>query len=254
MWTRTDLKDNAKKALARCYWPAVLVSLIFTILGGSGSIGYRFSSSSSSADLTEGIRSFQTNDLSFIIPLLVTIIAASIVFLIIGFALAIFIINPLYIGEHRFFIMNGLENHKAPISVLSFGFKDGRYMNAVKTIFLKDLFQWLWSLLLIIPGIIKGYEYRMIPSLLAENPEMDYQTAFALSKKMMTGEKMNAFILDLSFLGWLLLSLVTCGLLSILYVAPYINFTNAQLYLTLRGKLEKEGLLTQYGLTGFDAV
>ena len=91
----------------------------------------------------------------------------------------------------------------------------------------------------------------MIPYLLAENPEMDYKTAFALSKKMMTGEKWNAFVLDLSFIGWMLLSICTCTILAIFYVNPYINMTNAQLYLALRQRLSEEGSLAQYGLNGF---
>ena len=255
MWTRKELKDVAKKSLARNYWPAVAVSLIFAILGGGSGIGYSYnsySSSSGTADIQENLFSFENIDLSFIIPFVITIIAASLVFMLIGLAIQIFVVYPMTIGGKRFFIMNGLENHHAPVGMLGYGFKDGRYSNTVKTIFLKDLFQWLWSLLLIVPGIIKGYEYRMIPYLLAENPEMDHQTAFALSKKMMTGEKLNAFILDWSFFGWILLSVLTCGILSIFYVTPYTDFTNAQLYLTLRSRLENEGLLAQYGLNGFE--
>ena len=103
--------------------------------------------------------------------------------------------------------------------------------------FFRGLYTFLWSLLFIIPGIIKSYEYRMIPYLLAENPEMDMEEAFSLTRQMMTGDKANTFILDLSFIGWNLLSALTLGILSIFYVNPYQHLTNAQLYEVLLQKL-----------------
>ena len=108
--------------------------------------------------------------------------------------------------------------------------------------FLMNLFIWLWSLLFVIPGIYKAYQYRMVPYLLAENPEMDYNRALSLSASMMEGEKMNAFVLDLSFFGWYLLSVFTCGILAIVYVAPYQYHTNAGLYIALREKAINNGL------------
>ena len=64
------------------------------------------------------------------------------------------------------------------------------------------LYTFLWSLLLLIPGIVKAYEYRMVPYLLADYPELSTEEAFRISREMMNGEKMNTFILDLSFIGW----------------------------------------------------
>ena len=118
-----------------------------------------------------------------------------------------------------------------------FAFGKGRYGNVVKTMFLKSLYQGLWSLLFIIPGIVKGYEYRMIPYILAENPEVEPSEAFELSKQMMSGEKWNAFVLDLSFLGWIILSIFTCGILALFYVNPYIYMTDAELYETLKRRV-----------------
>ena len=115
----------------------------------------------------------------------------------------------------------------------SYAFSNG-YMNVVKTMFLRGLFTFLWTLLFIIPGIIKGYEYRMIPYILAENPGIDSREAFAVSKQMMDGNKWAAFVLDLSFLGWQILSVFTCGILSVFYVNPYVYMTNAELYVALK--------------------
>ena len=85
-------------------------------------------------------------------------------------------------------------------------------------------------LLFIIPGIVKSYEYMMIPYLLAEHPEMTRQEAFAESKQMMDGNKWDAFVLDLSFIGWTLLGVCTFGILLVFYVEPYIYLTRAELY------------------------
>jgi len=142
-----------------------------------------------------------------------------------------FLLNPIEIGARRFFLTN--LNRKAEIKELAFGF-DHNYLNNVKTMFLRDLFTILWSLLFIIPGIVKSYEYRMIPYLIAENPEIDYKTAFAQSKQMMYGQKWKTFVLDLSFIGWWLLTVLTLGILGVFYVGPYIAATSAALYEALR--------------------
>ncbi len=142
-----------------------------------------------------------------------------------------FLMNPLEVGARNFFTSN--LNRQADVKEVTTAF-DHNYLSGVKTMFLRDLFTFLWSLLFIVPGIIKSYEYRMIPYLIAENPEMDYKTAFAESKQMMTGNKWNTFVLDLSFIGWHLLSLMTVGILGLFYVAPYVASTSAALYETLR--------------------
>ncbi len=138
-----------------------------------------------------------------------------------------FILNPLEMGCNKFFLKN-LED-EATLSNVTAGFEKG-YMNIVKILLRRDIAIILWSMLFVIPGIIKAYEYRMIPYLLAENPNMTWKEAFTESKTMMTGNKWKAFVLDLSFIGWNLLSVLTLGILSIFYVNPYRFSTNAALY------------------------
>ena len=92
------------------------------------------------------------------------------------------------------------------------GFLNGAYLRNVATIFCRDLYTALWTLCLVIPGIVKSYEYKMIPYILAENPRISRKRAFEISKNMMDGEKWNAFVLDLSFIGWNLLSTITFGI------------------------------------------
>ncbi len=150
---------------------------------------------------------------------------------VIAVAFYVFVLSPLVVGSQRFFVRN--LNQHAEVKELAFGY-DNNYMETVKTLFLRSLFVFLWSLLLIIPGIYKSYEYRMIPYLLAEDPTMTKDRAFAESKRMMDGQKWNTFVLDLSFLGWDILSALTLGILGVFYVAPYQAQTNAALYEKLR--------------------
>ncbi len=113
------------------------------------------------------------------------------------------------------------------------------YKNIVKIMFFRNLFTFLWSMLFVIPGIIKAYEYRMIPFILAENPDIKMEDAFALSKRMMDNEKLNAFVLDLSFMGWMILGAFSCGIFHIFYVNPYYQLANAELYLVLKQKISR---------------
>ena len=166
-----------------------------------------------------------------IVALVVGGILLFIVLFIVIAAVHAFLFNPLEAGTARFFVRN--LNDKAEIRELAYCYDHG-YLNVVKTVFLRDLYIVLWGLLLIIPGIIKSYEYRMVNYILAENPEMNTKEVFAMSRDMMRGNKWRAFVLDLSFLGWHLLSLITIGLAGIFYVFPYRNMTNAALHEYLR--------------------
>ncbi len=99
---------------------------------------------------------------------------------------------------------------------------------------LVSLYTFLWSLLFIIPGIVKSYSYAMTPYILLDRPELSATDAIKESEKMMNGHKMDLFILDLSFIGWILLAMITCGI-AIFYVEPYIMATKSAFYLELKG-------------------
>ena len=90
--------------------------------------------------------------------------------------------------------------------------------------------------LAVVPGVIKAYEYSMIPYLLAENPNLSASEAFSLSKQMTTGQKADLFVLDLSFLGWIILGALCCGI-GLLFVQPYPEATKAEVYLILKQKI-----------------
>ena len=250
MWSRGKLKERAKASFMRNYWMVVLVSAILLVLGGgenSVKFGPSFSTNfnldlGEQEDLSDDISDVGDDDPLYMIQgdsggletagtivagvaLIFAIIAGFIV--VAGFVFKVLVANPFSVGGKRFFFKNLTEN--ASIKELIIVFK-GHYGNVVKTLFLRDLYTILWTLLFVIPGIVKRYEYRMMPYLLAENPDMPKEQAFELSKKMMDGQKWDAFVLDLSFIGWEILSAFSFGILGIFYVNPYRNMTNAALY------------------------
>lgn len=116
------------------------------------------------------------------------------------------------------------------------------YLNGVGTMFVTNLFVFLWSLLLIIPGIIKSFEYVMVPYLLADNPSLPGSRAREISRMLTNGEKWNIFVLELSFLGWCLLGLL-CFAVGIFFVVPYFNATLAELYIYLRDRAIQTNML-----------
>ncbi len=238
MWTRSELKERAREILNLNYWKAVLVSLIYMFLtgggGGSSSAGTSSTGESTSSSVGDAFSNLSSEAIAgFIFAIVIFIVVFFIIFAL-AFAFSLFVLTPLQIGCHRFFIR--CEHGTASLNDVVFAYS-GCYLNVVKTMFFYSLYLTLWTLLFIIPGIIKGLEYRMIPYILAENPNISTKEAFALSKQMMDGEKWNAWVLDWSFFGWELLSLFTCCILSIFYVAPYRNLTNAQLYAVLKTKV-----------------
>ena len=153
---------------------------------------------------------------------------------ILGILYTIFIGNVIVVGKNRYFIKNHVENPE--LGEIFSGFK-GNYLNVVKIMFLMDLKTLLWLFLFIVPGIIKAYEYSMIPYLLAENPNLSADEAFSLSKQMTTGQKADLFVLDLSFIGWIILGLICCGI-GILFVLPYPQAARAEVYLILRDSVK----------------
>lgn len=254
MWSRVELKTSAKQILQKNYWGAVIVALVLSIASGGirtgGIIGRGGSNSSQTAidnnvisdglgntysgnyidiynnmvqKVTDVINSLSDTTIILILSLILVILIA-------GIVIVTFVLAPLEIGCRRWMLKNRTNN--PPYDEMAGGFRQG-YLNIVKIMFCRNLFIGLWSLLFIIPGIVKKYEYRMIPYLLAENPNMSMSEAFHRSKNMMYGNKMDAFVLDLSFIGWYFLVLFTCGLLAIFYVLPYVYLTQTELYVAL---------------------
>lgn len=221
MWTVSDLKKKGNYYFRLNYWPTVLVSLISLII----SVGTSFSS-------TNITSSIESTDLSGFMGLwLIALIPAALIGIAVSVGFSVFLANPIKIGVCGFMYRNHKE--KASIDIAFSGFSKN-YMNVVKVMFFMNLYTFLWSLLFVIPGIIKSYEYRMVPYILSESPEISVDDALKISSVMMDGHKGHAFGLDLSFIGWQILNAFTVGILGIFYLNSYVNMTNAALYENLR--------------------
>ena len=144
----------------------------------------------------------------------------------------IYINNLLIVGEKRFFL-EIQKYSQTRISKIFFLFKLRFIRNPARIMFFRTLYQSLWNLT-VVGGLIKHYEYCLIPYILAENPRVGQRNAFLLSRHLTEGKKKELFLLDLSFTGWKLLSLLTLGLLDFVFVNPYMTGCKAQIYLEVR--------------------
>lgn len=139
--------------------------------------------------------------------------------------------GPLMVGVASVFLAIS-RYHQATIEQVFDGFK----MNFIENLLaylLQTVFVFLWFLLFIIPGFIKAYAYSMTTYILADNPNMKAMDALRESERMMQGHKWELFCLHLSYIGWVLLSVLTCGLL-MLYVAPCMQAANTAFYRVLK--------------------
>ena len=225
MWNRQQVKEQAKIIMKRNYWKMFVVTLIAsTLTGEKTTIIERVQDFASNNHSYDAQPIFYSSNFELIFYSFISIAS------ILGILYTIFIGNVIVVGKNGYFIKNHDEN--PGLGEIFKGFK-GNYLNVVKIMFLMDLKTLLWLLLFIIPGFVKAYEYSMIPYLLAENPNLSAPQAFSLSKQMTTGQKMDLFVLDLSFLGWIILGLICCGI-GILFVLPYPEATRAEVYLNLK--------------------
>lgn len=256
IWSRKKMKETGKIRMRANYWKAVLAAIVITLaIGSAGAAGGTAVGSSSgssksdefaeslySSEETMGsIRDEETPDdeisvISWKIDEMTDtgfaffvfwVVTAVVIILGLAVVIDVFLLNPLEIGCRRFFYLNLREN--ADIKELGYVF-DKSYKNSVKVMFFMDVKVVLWTLLFIIPGIIKSYEYRLIPYLLAEDTELDSKEAFVKSRELMKGNKWRAFVLDLSFILWNFLSALTFGLVGIFYSNPYQYSTDAAFY------------------------
>lgn len=274
MWTTPELKARAREKIKKYFWDALVISIIFGLISGSGTSAARNSYESSGAGtalysgvevgedvneispelfeeimdavehLPETAGSMLTEENMLLLSVIASVLLISFV---ISLVIGIFVVPALTVGKNRFYVESGIMEQSAGISKIAWGFKN-RYLNVTWVMFIKNLIVMLGSICFVIPGIYFSYCYAMVPYILAENPDMRARDALRLSKDMMNGNKFGMFTMELSFIGWLILSSIigmfTCGLGSFL-VMPYIEATRAELYLELRQPFA--GMLNGFG-------
>ena len=272
MWTRARIKEEAKNSFRRFgYWMPFLVTFIVGIISGGMGITGSTSTGSVTTEYTteyhgeltpagfahfleEIFGEFGAQLESFVSNPLIAMTTAFLVVLgfmiglVISFGWSAFIAGPVIVGKNRYFMEHRAFDSK--FERLFWSFRSGRYMNVVKIMFWRDVKIFLWSLLFVIPGIIKSYEYCMVPYILAENPQISSERAFELSKLMTRGEKWKIFVLQLSFIGWYLIGAVCCCVGGV-FVDPYFEATFAELYQVMREKAHGLGFADYNDLPGF---
>lgn len=258
MFDRKELKARAKAAFKRNYWKCVLVALIVSLLTAAAASGSAVKNRPSAniveinnmpytqeqlqnmtgEELIDAITNNPTFDgMSKAQANTIVGIAAAAILgaLAIGSVtvslLRIFVWNVFAVGGARFFEKNTIE--PAKVGEILFAFKNN-YLSNVICMLLRALFVALWSLLLIIPGIIKHYSWYLVPYIIADDPYISREEAFALSTELMRGNKWSTFVMELSFIGWEILSGITGGILGVFYVNPYKYSAFAELYRELR--------------------
>lgn len=226
MPARYELKNLAKNNLRANYWPLVIVSFIsLLILGMSVSGNTQIELGDNGMHIR--ILNMYNYHSSVIPPWAYALVGLFAITGVVATVVYYLLLTPIDVGCHRYYLRS-MDEIPEMTCVLD-SFRNG-YGSTVLTMFLRRLFNALWFCLLVIPGFVKMYEYRLIPYLLAEHPDMDWRDAFRISRELMYGRKLDAFLLDLSFLGWNILSTFTLNLSGIFYSNPYQNMTNAQFY------------------------
>lgn len=148
----------------------------------------------------------------------------------------IFLLNPITVGLYNAFL--AYDRDQTQDNIIESMFRrafDKNYLHKVLGYFLVNLFVCLWTLLLIIPGIIKAFAYAMTPFILEENPEMPAYDAIKYSEKMMMGHKWELFVLCLSFIGWGILACLTFGI-GFLWLTPYMELSVCEFYEDLKAE------------------
>jgi len=240
MWKIKDLKSRAIDVLKQSYWKAFLVSLVLAIVGGNQGASFNLNWNVNSSDFTALWGSVGPGfDFP---PVLIAIFIVAICFgILLLLAFRIFVGYPLEVGSRKYFVEG--QQYIFDLNHLGYAFNKTRYLDIIKAMFWRGFLNFLWFLLLIIPGIIALYAYRMVPFILTDNPNIGYKRAVQLSTQMTRGHKFHIFLLDLSFLGWLILGILAL-FIGVLFVLPYINAANAELYALLRQYFLEKGLCT----------
>jgi uncharacterized membrane protein len=323
MWTRGELKSQAKFNLRSKYWIAFLVSVIVSLLGaGNSFFSWRSRPGSFKFDEVDW-QKFQNGDFQQYVDLVKRFFDSGIFFItltaavfavLIAAAYHIFISSVIQAGGCRWFSRSREAAATPRIGQVFSLFKAGSYMKTVGSMLWMNLFLFLWGLLAILPTVVvavvlftqtvdfsvlkdlagnlddtallmktiggllsqilpaglltmlasvafaipfyvKTYSYRMTPWILADNPRIGYRRALQLSMELTRGHKLNIWVLDLSFIGWIILGALACGI-GVIFVWPYYYAVQAELFANLRQNGVDKGLCTmeEFGFVRVDAA
>lgn len=155
----------------------------------------------------------------------------------IGYSLSfvsLFVLLPLAVGySNSMRVLLETGDNRLANNSFSLGF--GNWLHVVWGMILSTIYIFLWTLLLIIPGLIKSYSYALTPYILVEHPEMSANEAIEESMRLMDGHKFDLFYLQLSFIGWAILSILSLGL-GFFWLIPYQMTAQAAFYRDIKNE------------------
>ncbi len=218
-----DLKRQARKELRSSYWRCVIAGAIYlsatfgtfswdlvsrhSEFGDIIAFGFTFEAVVHAMKIFFGSFTFQR---------------------VFAWMLGIFLWSPLEIGARRFFIDNTLTG-SAKLLDVSFSLREN-YLKKVFVMYIRSLLTAVGTILFIVPGVIITYNLRLVPFLLAEYPEMKTVEILKKSRRMMKGNKLRLFKIEMSFIWWNILSIFTFSIPQILYSAPMLNICYVHFY------------------------
>ena len=214
MFPRKEIKANSRAALKANYWSVIGILFLGSILSGLvvGCASIPGTIAQTTATLAGEVYIPETS--LFTSCLYIVGVLLSLIF---------------EVGIARF-AYRVYRGDAPELGDLFVAFKDGNFGRVLGGMILVTIYTFLWSLLLIIPGIIKAYQYSMMPYLLIDRPDLSIKECFAMSKKMTSGFKWSLFVLELSFIGWAILAVFTLGILDIFFVTPYLTLAMGGAY------------------------
>lgn len=220
-YSRKDIKLCAKNDL-RGRWPVAIAAMLLALFVPSIVVSLPGSVFSFSYGMAVAAEAHGIAALSYLLSLLLNL------------GTTYLIVAPLMMGYVYFTLR--ISRHQEANALMPYrAFSSGVYGRVTLGYFMMSLFVMLWSLLFVIPGIIKSFSYAMLPFIMMDDPSKGWKEALQESRSMMNGHKWEYFVLLLSFLGWLLLVAVTLGIAA-LYVLPYMQQAEANFYRTLKGE------------------
>ncbi len=217
---RKQIKLNAKSALQFRYWPILGVELIASALTGSASLGFSFRFSN-----RESMETMLNNP--HFRAVLATLFAVSIAASIAGILYMILFGNVITVGNAGVRLK---AYRKEPFKIVDLFSGLKAYKKNIGTMALYTLFITLGFMCFFVPGIIVALGLYEVPYMLAEDPNISGMEAIRRSWENMKGHKGELFVLHLSFIGWILLTILTFGVLAIFYAGPYMSLAEAGFY------------------------
>lgn len=183
-----------------------------------------------------GGKIFATNWLLMLVAGIIVSVAMSLATEVTFFLGGIIITGAIQYGNARLSTNLARGAEKPDLLDLTKGFTEG-FGKTFLLGFMSSLFIALWSLLFLIPGIVKSYSYAMAPYIMQDDPTKSWKECITESRQMMNGHKAQLFWLELSFIGWMIVGMLTCGI-GMLFVSPYMTQARANFYLEVKAQAE----------------